>query len=339
MFPRFLNNNDYIGIVTEEALDQLIRGNEERLAQAEEAAEQSVLEYLTENYEVEAELAIGKNLLPYNPHITYPAGAHFYIEDKIYQTLRTINGVKAPEAAPYWVEYDDPIEDESSIESYTQRRSYEPGDIVRFGTAYFECLEYNGPDFDDIRVPGVKAWEPVEFTSWEANVDYSQWSVVLYNGKYYTLMVNKDNRNLTVNPEDSDDWGQIGDYTTDYTYELTDTEYVVYSGVVYHPIINPNADKPVESYNIKAHDPRNANLKKHILRLAIYELHKLISPTNVSSARITDYQTSINWLRDAGKLRINPQIPRKLEKNGPTPDFAVATFMRSYDPYENMWQI
>lgn len=339
MFPRFLNNNDYIGIVTEEALDQLIRGNEERLAQAEEAAEQSVLEYLTENYEVEAELAIGKNLLPYNPHITYPAGAHFYIEDKIYQTLRTINGVKAPEAAPYWVEYDDPIEDESSIESYTQRRSYEPGDIVRFGTAYFECLEYNGPDFDDIRIPGVKAWEPVEFTSWEANVDYSQWSVVLYNGKYYTLMVNKDNRNLTVNPEDSDDWGQIGDYTTDYTYELTDTEYVVYSGVVYHPIINPNADKPVESYNIKAHDPRNANLKKHILRLAIYELHKLISSTNVSSARITDYQTSINWLRDAGKLRINPQIPRKLEKNGPTPDFAVATFMRSYDPYENMWQI
>lgn len=133
--------------------------------------------------------------------------------------------------------------------------------------------------------------------------------------------------------------GQIGDYTTDYTYELTDTEYVVYSGTVYRPIINPNADKPVESYNIKTHDPRNANLKKHILRLAIYELHKLISPTNVSSARITDYQTSINWLRDAGKLRINPQIPRKLEKNGPTPDFAVATFMRSYDPYENMWQI
>lgn len=339
MFPRFLNNNDYIGIVTEEALDQLIRGNEERLAQAEEAAEQSVLEYLTENYEVEAELAVGKNLLPYNPHITYPAGSHFYIKDKIYQALRTINGVKAPEVAPYWVEYEYPIEEESAIEFYTQRRSYEPGDIVRFGAVYFECLEYNGPDFDDIRVPGVKAWEPVEFTAWEANVDYGQWAVVLYKGKYYTLLVSEENRNLTVNPEDSDDWGQIGDYTTDYTYELTDTEYVVYSGIVYHPIINPNADKPVENYNIKAHDPRNANLKKHILRLAIYELHKLISPTIVSSARITDYQTSINWLRDAGKLRINPQIPRKLEKNGPTPDFAVATFMRSYDPYENMWQI
>ncbi len=339
MFPRFLNNNDYIGIVTEEALEQLIRGNEERLAQAEEAAEQSVLEYLTENYEVEAELAVGKNLLPYNPHITYPVGAHFYIEDKIYQTLRTINGVKAPEAAPYWVEYEEPVEDEAAIEFYTQRRSYEPGDIVRFGASYFECVEYNGPDFDDIRVPGVRAWEPVEFESWEANVDYPQWSVVLYKDKYYTLIVREEHRDLTTDPENSDDWGQIGDYTTEYTYELTDYEYVVYNGLVYRPIINPNADKPVVNHNIKAHDPRNANLKKHILRLAIYELHKLISPANVSSARITDYQTSINWLRDAGKLRINPQIPRKLEKNKPVPDFAVATFMRSYDPYENMWQI
>ena len=53
MYKRFLNNNDYLGIVTEEALEQLIRGNEERLGQAEEAAEASILEYLTENYEVE----------------------------------------------------------------------------------------------------------------------------------------------------------------------------------------------------------------------------------------------------------------------------------------------
>ena len=53
MYKRFLNNNDYIGIITEEALLQLIRGNEERLAQAEEAAESSVIEYLIDNYEIE----------------------------------------------------------------------------------------------------------------------------------------------------------------------------------------------------------------------------------------------------------------------------------------------
>ena len=53
MYKRFLNNADYLSIVTEEALSQLIRGREDRLAQAEEAAEQSIVEYLTDNYEIE----------------------------------------------------------------------------------------------------------------------------------------------------------------------------------------------------------------------------------------------------------------------------------------------
>ena len=209
MFPRFLNNNDYIGIVTEEALDQLIRGNEERLAQAEEAAEQPVLEYLTENYEVEAELAIERISF----HIILIS--HIQLElisiSRIRSIRRSVPSMvsklrKRLHTGPNMMTLSKMNHQSSPT---PQRRSYEPGDIVRFGTAYFECLEYNGPDFDDIRVPGVKAWEPVEFTPWEANVDYSQWSVVLYNGKYYTLMVNENNRNLTVNPEDSDDWGQI----------------------------------------------------------------------------------------------------------------------------------
>lgn len=338
MFHRFLNTADYLGIVTEEALSQLIRGNEIRLEQAEEAAEQSVLEYLSENYEVEKELEVGKMLQEYNPQITYPAKSHFYFEHKIYQALRTINGIKAPQTVAYWEEYEDCLEQDEHVRFYTQRHNYNPGDLVRFGTTVYECKEYNGPDFDDIRIPGTNAWEEVEFDNWEANFEYMLWSVVLFNGKYYTL-INDEDVDLTENPEDSESWGLIGDYTSEYTYDLNDHEYVVYNGLVFRPIINPNADKPIVNYNITPHDPRNANLKKHILRLAVYELHKLISPTNVSSARITDYETSIMWLRDAGRLKINPQIPRKLQHGKPVTDFAIATFARDYNPYENMWQI
>lgn len=109
MYKRFLNNNDYIGIITEEALLQLIRGNEERLAQAEEAAESSVIEYLIDNYEIEQVLTIGKNLMRYNPQIIYPVGAHFYNEGKIWEALRSINGYKAPSDVVYWQEYTDYI--------------------------------------------------------------------------------------------------------------------------------------------------------------------------------------------------------------------------------------
>lgn len=43
MYRRFLNNNDYLGVITREALTQLTRGNDERFIQAEESAEISIV--------------------------------------------------------------------------------------------------------------------------------------------------------------------------------------------------------------------------------------------------------------------------------------------------------
>lgn len=57
MYRRFLNNDDYLGIITPEALAQLTRGNDARFIQAEESTEMSIVEYLSENYEIEKELA------------------------------------------------------------------------------------------------------------------------------------------------------------------------------------------------------------------------------------------------------------------------------------------
>ena len=56
MYRRFLNDNDYLSVISPEALSQITRGNAERLAQAEESAEMSVVEHLSENYEIEREL-------------------------------------------------------------------------------------------------------------------------------------------------------------------------------------------------------------------------------------------------------------------------------------------
>lgn len=66
MYRRFLNNDDYLGIITPEALAQLTRGNDARFIQAEESAEMSIVEYLSENYEIEKELAKGKYIAEYD---------------------------------------------------------------------------------------------------------------------------------------------------------------------------------------------------------------------------------------------------------------------------------
>lgn len=59
MYQRFLNNEDYMSQISDELFDQLIRGQQIRVNQAEEAAEASIVEYLTDNYEVEKGVGSG----------------------------------------------------------------------------------------------------------------------------------------------------------------------------------------------------------------------------------------------------------------------------------------
>lgn len=340
MFNRFLNNADYMSQISDELFDQLIRGQQIRVEQAEEAAEASIVEYLTDNYEVEKALEVGKNLRDYNPHITYPVGVHFYHEGKIVETLRSINGIKSPTLVEYWEACEDlDRNSKDDITNYSQLLNYHPGDLVHFSGVVYECLEHNGFDYGDIRIPGISAWEQIEATPWEPNMEYEEWTVVEWEGQFFALLSVED-IDLTVNPMESDNWGLIGQYDPEYTYELKDTEYVEFNGAVWIPTMAPNADELKEGYNFRYHDPRNANIKKHMIKISLYELHKLISPNNVSSARITDYEATMQWLHDANRCKINPQIPRKLdEEKKPVSEIAMATFQRDYDPRKNPWQI
>ena len=51
-----------------------------------------------------------------------------------------------------------------------------------------------------------------------------------------------------------------------------------------------------------------------MVRLAVYELTKFIAPNNVNAVRMRDYEDSMKRLNDAAKLRLNPQIPRKVDE-------------------------
>lgn len=336
MYRRFLNNNDYLGIITAEALAQLTRGNDERFIQAEESAEMSIIEYLSENYEIEKELAKGKYIAGYDRRITYPIGVHIYFEGKICEVIRSISGYRQPALRPYWEEAAD-ISDSTVLPNYSQFETYYPGDKVQYNGSAYTCMEENGYKFGNIRIPMVEGWTGIDITDWQP-IAYALWDVVRHGDNFYTLMT-LDGFDNNINPLESDCWGAIADYDPEYNaYELSEHEYVVYDGKVFYPETDVNADVPTVSVNLSPHDPRNYNLKKHMVRLALYELTKLVAPNNVSVVRMRDYEDSMKWLNDAAKLRLNPQIPRKLDDTKkPVTDWQLATFQTDYDPYKNPW--
>ena len=93
----------------------MTRGNDDRFIQSEEVAEMSIVEYLSENYEVEQELNKGKYIAGYDRKITYPVGAHIYHEGRICEVIRAISSYKAPAPYEYWEEYTETELDNTKI--------------------------------------------------------------------------------------------------------------------------------------------------------------------------------------------------------------------------------
>lgn len=337
MYRRFLNDNDYLSVITPDALSQITRGNIDRMIQAEESAEMSIVEYLGENYEIEKELCKGKFIAEYDRRISFPVGAHFYLDGQIYEVIRFISSYKIPAAVEYWEESSDPNVFIEHVPIYSQFKTYRPGDLALYNGVCYVCQSENGYDFGDIRMPMVSGWLEKIPEMWQP-IMYRQWDVAKFNDAFYTVISIEDFDENQAPPE-SPNWGEIADYDPEYnTYELADHEYVVYDNRVWYPETDVNADVPESGTNIMIRDPRNYNLKKHMVRLAVYELTKLIAPNNVGATRVKDHEDSMKWLYDASKLRINPQIPRKLaDDRKEVMDWQLATFQADYDPWKNPW--
>lgn len=397
-YNRFLTNKDYCCIATEEHMKQLIRGVEDRIPQAEQRAEMQMLEYLDQYYEIEKILAVGKNIRNYSPYVSYPGQIWIKKDEEIFKTLICINGYKKPTKIEYWrqlVEFVDPRLIDHA-QKYSQLRMYSKGEVVRFGTEYWQCMVPHGYDAGEIHMPGVKAWREAEIIPWEPNMEWEKNQVCSFNEQFYQYLGEPETEepiediepmseepeptdlpteeepeislqnegdeeepeegkeeqepepdipvdDTVLTPEEDDRWGLIGDYSEELEYDYSEGafDYVVAEDTVFYPVLNPNPDELIEGVNITRDDPRNSNIVAHMSRIALYHLHSIISATNIPETRRWAYEDSIQWLYNASKFKINPQLPRKKEHGSCAPkvDWALETYQRSYDPYENPWLI
>lgn len=343
-YQRFLTNNDYRAVLTPEQFEMLVNGDENRLSQAEQSAEMNFLEYLDQHYEIESLFKIGKSIKDYNVGVTYPANAFFKKDGLIFRTLKSINGCKKPTITQYWEQMTDLhiVPDADKKPKYSQLDTYGLGDIVRFNSEWYVCKVPNGYELNNIQIPSITAWQRVDYTEWQPNMEWLLNQVCKHNDKFYiktSLEASETDEVLT--PEEDETWSLIGDYTSKYNYTLAAYDYVVADGCVFEPILNPNADEVSVGTNIIRDDPRNINVITHMVRISCYYLHQMISPTNISESRRLAYEDSISWLASAARFKINPKLPRKAEDEHGTEvvDFALETYQREFDPNQDMWLI
>lgn len=346
-YLRFLTDKDYISLVTDEHWKQIIRDVPERIVQAEQRAEMNMLEYLDQYYEIEQLLNMGKNIREHNVAVSYPSQVYIKKDGEIYRTLTSLNGYKKPTKKVYWnklLDFADPRLMENA-KKYSQLRMYAKGEVVIFGTEYWICLVPHGYEAGEIHIPGATAWQEVEAIPWEPVLVWKKDDVCSFEGNFYQYLLEEQNgeQSGVLTPEEDEAWGMIGEYSSDLEYDYSEGvfDYVTCEGSVFYPIMNPNADAFEVGVNVMLDDPRNINVVAHMSRIALYYLHQLISPTNISESRKWAYEESMTWLYNASKFKINPQLPRKRENDsGNTKvDWALATFQKSYDPNENSWLI
>ncbi len=343
-YQRFLTNKDYKAVLNDEQFEMLVGGDENRLSQAERSAEMNFLEYLDQHYEIEKVLRVGKAIRDYHSGVTYPAGVHFKKDGMVYKTLTTINGCRKPASVVYWEQLTElfAIPDVDRKPKYSQLHTYGLGDIVRFGTEWWVCKVPNGYDLNNIQLPGVEYWKQIEVVEWQPNMQWELHQVCMYGAAFYVkTAVTETETEEVITPEEDDTWSLIGDYTSEYNYTVGENDYVVQDGKVFEPLISPNAEKILLGTNAIVDDPRNPNVITHMVNIACYYLHQMISPTNISETRRWAYEDSMLWLSNAARFKINPKLPRKhdCETGEAAMDFAIETYQREFDPNQDMWLI
>lgn len=340
-YQRFLTDNDYLALITTEGLEQLTRGDVTRLAQAEQRAEMKIVDFLDQFYEIGKALEIGKKIKDYSCFVTYPSNAYFKKDGKIYKTIKSLNAQHKPTLTEYWEQCDELalpaeqlVEEKKKVLPYLQLRTYRPGDVVSYLGGTWKCLVPNGWDFNDIQIPGIKYWERVETNEWVANYHYVVGDTVEYEGELYAVVYDDSTaeEGLVIDwsndPQVNDAYGLIGDYDEGYNYSIEGYDYVVFEGNVFKPVLSPNVEEPEVNVNIVPDDPRNYNLVNYMTAIALYYLNALIAPTNVPETRVDMFNEALLWIENAAKMRLDPHIPRKIDRceHKPIDDWAMASF-------------
>jgi hypothetical protein len=294
--------------------------DENRMSEIEIEPINLVLSYLTNTYEIEKELELGRSIEEQDTWKEYRPGALFYKDGKFYRAAHLIKPEVRFEAEKYWI----PV----------NALPYDAKEY--FGTPPVEEPE-SEPEIPGDGEPGLFSLvEPEPEPEPEVPVEPTP-VVPIYElpaGFYRIIEGSLYRLDAAYNGEapqtDSGLWEPI--YTEQYSGEANylASEYVEHDGLFYacavnhgiisntvtHPayvIVDQKADT-LESAPEKFDqipDPRNGNIVRHLALLATFFMYQANVPDRIPLTITDQEEATCKWLSSCAKMQINPLLPRK----------------------------
>ncbi|MEM6734437.1 MAG: hypothetical protein AAF620_00065 [Bacteroidota bacterium] len=203
---------------------------------------------------------------------------------------------------------------------------FKPTDYVRFNNEFYLSKMEINPKGRLHFFPGLtQFWNQVAFNTFDPGFDYSASNVgliVSYNDAFYELFGLLNIQAGIAPDEASANWKAVTVEAYDETVSYAAGAYVAYEGVNYQlpgeTVMYVNA-ATFENNKIEfkeTTDPRNKNLIRCMVHIALYCIHQRIAPDHVPAFRIKNYDDTMHTLKCYSKLTKDPSISRKLASNG-----------------------
>lgn len=300
--------------------------DEQRLYDAEKDAVFLVISHLTNNYEIEEEIALGRSIEPYNPQKEYKAGSYLYEGGNFLMAARTLAPSVRPDAATFWRLL--------QVSPFNEAETYEPGkEYYRSqGEDIYRLVDAAG----EINNLDSLAWEKVEVTAYSGEENYLAGDVVECDTGYYVCERNNgalsDSRVhpsytkgfVEISAQELPDGVEPEVYDRSRIYRRADgfNGYVRLGESIYHlpeenePLVNPDTRQLIPEKYEQTGDPRNSNIVRAVGALTTYFLYQALVPDNIPATTIREEEKVLNFLCDAARMKVNPLLKRKMSKAG-----------------------
>jgi hypothetical protein len=270
---------DYLRIIQDANLQQIITNNSSVRTGAELSAQAEAISYLRQKYDVKKEFKDTNKWDDSEPYLasdrayldaalylasnTYNLGALCMYSGSVYRCLDTTTGtfnlikwqLLGLQYEIFYAMYPFPLFDLSKF--------YNVGDKIFWENKTYECL---------IQTPLISHEDGIQF--------YQIDSI-----PYANVFPNDPMRGSTY-------WTDLGDYSVPANTDILDTDFWSDS------------------------DNRDQQMVMYFADITLYHLHARIAPRNIPELRITRYQAAIDWLKMAAKGDITPNLPVLQPKQG-----------------------